>query len=347
MLVRGALLAGVCLLAVPAAQAGGTAPRATTVAPVVLDIAGPLTDPVVEASGMTWKGDTLVILPQDPTLFADAGQLGFFVLHKKEILAAIDGTATGPLQPRQVTCKAVGLSRIVKGFDGLEAVGLMGDRCYLTVEAEDDTTMAGYLVCGQYDMVNNEVVMDMTHLTAIPLGLNLPNVAEEALVIADGQVITISEANGRNVNPHPRAKVFNADIDFESTLPMPNIEYRVTDATGADKDRRFWVVNYYYPAEREKLDPAPDRELERFGDPDSFDPEACLERLLELRIVRTCVQGDFIERTATPPVILENLSDGTCRNWEAVVRLDRRGFLVMTDQYPGTLLAFVPYPSNP
>jgi hypothetical protein len=345
---RGAVLVAVCLLGAQAAWAGGEAlPRATTVTPVILEIAGPLNAPEVEVSGMTWKGDTLVILPQDPTLFAGAGQLGFFVLHKNEILAAIDGTADGPLQPRQVTCRAVGLSRIVKGFDGLEAVGLMGDRCYLTVEAEDDTTMAGYLVCGQYDMVNNEVVMDMTHLTAIPMGLNIPNVAEEALVIDDGQVITISEANGRNVNPKPVAKAFNADIDFEVTLPMPNIEYRVTDATGVDKAKRFWVVNYYFPAEREKLDPAPDPELERFGDPNSFDPDACLERLLELRIVRTCVQGDFIERTATPPVILAPLPDNTCRNWEAIVRLDQRGFLVMTDQYPATLLAFVPYPLAP
>ena len=59
--------------------------------------------------------------------------------------------------------------------------------------------------------------------------------------------------------------------------------------------------------------------------------------------MRTCLQGDFIARTDTPPVNLALLLNGECRNWEAVVRLGDMGFLMMTDEYPGTLLAFVPY----
>jgi hypothetical protein len=88
--------------------------------------------------------------------------------------------------------------------------------------------------------------------------------------------------------------------------------------------------------------PAPDPELARFGDPADFDPLACIERLVELQLVRDRC-GDFIERTATPPIDLELLPDGTCRNWEALVRLDDRGFLMMTDKFPTTLLAFVPW----
>lgn len=326
-----------------ATTAGEPLPRALTVPPQILAMNGPLNDPRVEVSGMTWKGDTLVVMPQDPTLFAGAGQLGFFVLTKAQILAAIDGTAAGPLEPRQVACLAPGLNRIVRGFDGLEALALLGSRCYMTVEAGDDTTMAGYLVCGHYDKVNNEIVMDMTRLSAIPLGLNIPNIAEETIVIDSDQVITISEANGRNVNPHPVGKIFTVDLDFQGSLTMPNIEYRVTDATAADADHRFWVINYFWPPEREKLQPAADREQERFAGAGPFGKDDCIERLLELRIVRTCVQGDFIERTDTPPIYLETLPDGVCRNWEAIVRLDDRGFLLMTDKYPGTLLAFVPH----
>lgn len=321
-------------------------PRATTIEPLILEITGPLTDPRAEVSGMTWKGDTLVILPQDPTLFAGADQLGFFVMSRSEIYAAIDGTADGPIEPRQVMCQAPGLSRIIKGFDGLEAVALMGDRCYMTVEAKGDSGMAGYLVCGHYDVVKNEVIMDMTRLSAIPMGLNIPNISEETIVIDGSQVITISEANGRHVNPTPVGKVFNAEISFQGTIPLPNIEYRVTDATAVDEQKRFWVINYYYPPERYKLKPAADPELEKFGDPAAFDPDACIERLLELRIVRTCMQGDYIERTETPPVNLVTLPNNECRNWEAVVRLDDRGFLLMTDKYPGTLLAFVPYATD-
>ncbi len=323
--------------------AADTKPRATTVKPVILELVGPLTEARAEVSGMTWKGDTLVVLPQNPTLFAGAGQLGFFVISRTQIVAAIDGTVAGPIVPRQVTCRAPGLENVVSGFDGLEAMGLMGERCYMTVEAKDDTAMAGYLVCGNYDVVNNEVIMDMTRLATIPMGLNIPNISEETIVIDGRRVITISEANGRNVNPRPVGKIFNAEIDFLGTIPLPNIEYRVTDATRVDTRKRFWVVNYYYPPERAKLEPAPDPELAKFGGSGPHDPAACIERLLELAIVHDSVRGEYIARTETPPVYLETLPDHECRNWEAVVRLGDRGFLLMTDKYPGTILAFVPY----
>ncbi len=276
-------------------------------------------------------------------MFAEDDQLGFFVIDRQQIIEAIDGIADGPIVARQVSCLAPGLRRVVSGFDGLEAVGLLGNACFMTMEAKGDTSMASYLVCGHYDRVNNEVVMDMARLTAIPMGLNIPNISEEAIVIDSGQVITIGEANGRNVNREPVGKVFNVNLDFQGTIPLPQIEYRVTDATATDEKGLFWVLNYYYPPERTKLDPAPDPELLKYGDPASFDPDACVERLLELRIKRTCLRGDYIERTDTPPVNMTILPDNVCRNWEAVVRLDGRGFLVMTDQYPGTILAFVPY----
>ena len=105
-------------------------------------------------------------------------------------------------------------------------MGTIGQRCYLTVEAKTDTAMAGYLVCGHYDLAGDRVVMDTTKLTGIPLGLNIPNIAEESLIISGSRVITISEANGRNINPTPQAKVFDEEINYLGSLPFPNIEYR-------------------------------------------------------------------------------------------------------------------------
>jgi len=306
----------------------------------LLALEGPLASPHAEISGMTWQGDTLVILPQYPDRFADDGMLGIFAIGKQKILDNLDGDNGDPLQPRLVYCRAPGLAGIVRGFNGLEAVGCIGDRYYMTVEARDDTTMAGFLVSGRYDVVDHLVVMDLTILTPIPLGLNIPNIAEETIIIDGQRVITISEANGLNINPSPQAKVFNADAEFIGVLPMPNIEYRVTDGTALDGAGRFWVINYFFPPEKRKLNPAPDPELTRFGDPASFDPEQCVERLLELHLT---ADGRIL-RTESPPLNLELLPDGECRNWEAVVRLDDRGFLLMTDKYPGTLLAFVPLP---
>jgi hypothetical protein len=338
MVVAGALLAAAPVCA--GGDDGGGSKGIPTVRPLLLPLAGPLADPAAEVSSMTWQGDTLVILPQNPDQFADEGLMGFFAANKQEILDTLDDEGREPLRPRLVLCRGAGLLGIVRGFDGLEAMCCIGHRYYLTVEADEDTAMAGYLVSGNYNVVEGMVVMDMTAMSSIPMGLNIPNIAEEAILIDGQRVITISEANGLNINPAPQAKAFNAEVKFIGLIPMPQIEYRVTDATALDSDRRFWVINYYYPPEREKLDPAPDPELARFGDPASFDPDRCIERLLELQLTA----DDRIIRTDTPPLNLELLPNGKCRNWEAVVRLDDRGFLLMTDKYPGTLLAFVPYP---
>ncbi len=338
---RTILLAfAVVFLTAAPAWSGGDTDGMPTVRPRLLSLTGPLADPCAEVSSMTWQGDTLVILPQFPDRFAEDGLLGFFAIGKQKILDVLEGGGQEPIQPHQVFCKAPGLMRVVRGFDGLEAMCCIGDRYYMTVEAGDDTVMAGFLVSGHFDMVDGLVVMDMTSLNSIPMGLNIPNVAEESLIIDGQRVITISEVNGLNIAPEPMAKVFNAEAEFTGFLPMPQIEYRVTDATALDERGRFWVINYYYPPEREKLDPAPDPELARFGDPASYDPDQCVERLLELRLTA----DDRIVRTDTPPLNLELLPAEECRNWEAVVRLDDLGFLLMTDKYPGTLLAFVPFP---
>jgi hypothetical protein len=311
----------------------------SVVDPVYLDFSGPLNDREAEVSGMAWRGDLLAILPQDPIRFGREGMLGFFAIPGDQISAKIDGRRPGPLDPELIDVEAAGLMRVIAGFDGLEAVGMIEDRVYLTVEAKDDTVMAGYLVCGHTSKVNGRVVMDMTKLTSIPLGCNIPNVAEESIVIDGRRVITLSEANGRNVMPEPQAKVFDETVNYLGALPFPQIEYRVTDATALDDQGRFWVINYFYPPERAKLKPAPDPELARFGAPENYVLDGCIERLLELQLT----SDDRIIRTDTPPIYLSLDAEG-CRNWEAIVRLEDRGFLLMTDKYPGTLLVFVPNP---
>ncbi len=314
--------------------------RARTVDVLLLPLSGPVAEPRAEISGVTWKDDTLVILPQFPDLFGKDDILGFFLLEKSEIISRLNTSDPAPLQPRIVDCRAAGLMRIIRGFDGLEAMGIMGDRVYLTVEAKEDTCMAGYLVSGRYNMKDNRVFIDMTRLSSIPMGVNIPNVAEESIVIAGEKVITMSEANGRNITNQPLAKVFDKDTNFLGSIPFPFIEYRVTDATALDDQGRFWVLNYFYPREKWKLKPAPDPEVEKFGLPEDWVEGQCVERLLELRLI----DDNRIVRTGTPPINLRLSGDGRCRNWEAVVRLDDDGFLLMTDKYPGTLLAFVPNP---
>ena len=49
-----------------------------------------------------------------------------------------------------------------------------------------------------------------------------------------------------------------------------------------------------------------------------------------------------ITRIDQPPIQLQLLPDDL-RNWEGIVRLDDRGFLIVTDKFPETILGFVPY----
>jgi hypothetical protein len=52
------------------------------------------------------------------------------------------------------------------------------------------------------------------------------------------------------------------------------------------------------------------------------------------------IDGDSITRTDAPPVQLV-LSEKP-RNWEGLVRLGNKGFLMITDEHPRTILSFVP-----
>ena len=51
------------------------------------------------------------------------------------------------------------------------------------------------------------------------------------------------------------------------------------------------------------------------------------------------IKNNSITRTTADPIQLELNQES--RNWEGLVRLDRTGFLVIVDEYPRTILAFV------
>jgi hypothetical protein len=163
--------------------------------------------------------------------------------------------------------------------------------------------------------------------------------SDESLVVYGGRLLTLYEANGANVNPAPVAHLFHAaPLEPAGTLPFPNVEYRVTDATAPDDEGRFWAINYLWPGDVEKLRPAPDPIAAEHGTGATHREETTVERLVEFRIT-----PEGIVRTETPPIWLQ-LETKVSRNWEGVVRLDDRGFLLVTDTFPETLLAFVPLP---
>ena len=138
------------------------------------------------------------------------------------------------------------------------------------------------------------------------------------------RLMVLFEANGVRVNPGAQVAFFDLDLEYLGSAPMDPVEYRITDASEAAPGGVFWVINYFYPGERDVLSPT--------GMQDQP-----VEHLLELRF-----DGDRVSRSRRPALDLRRDRGSPARNWEALVRLPGRGFLLMTDRYPTTLLAFVP-----
>jgi hypothetical protein len=254
-------------------------------------------------------------------------------------LAYLDGENNAPLQPLPIPFLAPHFNSRITGFGGFEAIGLQGQRVFLTIESGGTQAMQGYLVAGDLAQDLSKLELEVDNLVEIPAQINLWNLAEESLVVVGDKLLTIHEANGLNINPEPVVHLFDLGLHPQGTLPISSLEYRITDATSVDAEDRFWVINYFYPGEREKLNPAADLCVAKFGQGATHAQSPAVERLVEFKFTE---QG--VVQTDTPPIQLQLLTGETWRNWEGIVRLEQRGFLIMTDQYPETMLGFVPLP---
>lgn len=309
---------------------------AVTEAPVIeIPISGPLSDAKAEISGLAWYGENLILLPQYPSRFDNH----LFYLPKQDVIAFLDGTLADPLTPQQIPFIAPDLLQI-KDYEGLEAVAFYNDQIFVTSETGGGDPMLGYLIAGEIEPDLSAVRLDTAVLTPIQPPADISNYSDETLMVDGDRLLTIYEANGRNVNPNPQAHQFDMGLESNGTLPFPNIEYRITDATAVDENGRFWAINYLFPGNLKKLDPAEDMLRAKYGAGLSHADSQIVERLVEFQI-----ETDGIRLIDAPPIQLELLADDIARNWEGIVRLDENnGFLIVTDDHPTTILAFVSKP---
>ena len=163
------------------------------------------------------------------------------------------------------------------------------------------------------------------------------------MLVAGDRLVTIYEVNGAAINPSPVAHLFDLGLAPAGTLPFPQIEYRITDATTLDGEGRFWAANYFFPGDidlRTGIDPL----AERYGWGPSHTPEGAVERLVEFQLTHSGIA--LADRSPIQLELPDDLIGMIGRNWEGLARLDERGFLLVTDTFPGTLLAFVPAPEG-
>ena len=301
---------------------------------IIIPLSGPIATKQAELSGLTWIGDTLILLPQYPERFGP-GEGVLFAIPKQAILDYLDGKSKMPISPATIKFSAPGLKDQIKDYEGFEAIGFLNQHVYLTIESGKNNEMMGYLVSGVISSDFAEINIDTAHVVEIQPPIQMDNRTDEALVITQNKILTFFEINGAALNLKPMAHVFNLDLTPEGTISFPSLEYRVTDAA-LSPDRGIWVVNKVAVKEAE-IFPASDPLAEKYNSGNVTGQFQIVERLVRLNF-----NGTGITLADTPPIQIK--LDQAEHNWEGLALLDNRGFLLVTDKSPITLLAFIPMP---
>lgn len=324
---------------------------------IEIELIGPVANPESEVSGLAWYKNFLVFLPQYPDLeeITPDNHPKLFAIPKEEILAYLDerknNNQPSPIEPQAIDFiiekELYEKISSIEGFEGFEAIAFWENKVFMTIEASPDH-MLGYLVAGEVEMIP-ALKITLKHTGSKKSELvkiqqkkpSIDNMAFETLVVSGNEVIALYEANGKHVNPSPRAYVYNHDLNFIKTLEFPTIEYRITDATALDAGHRFWCINYYYSGEKDKLKPAKDSIATEYGKGKTHNRCQTVERLVAFEFQ----YPNKIALVNGPPLQLKlkGCDKNDARNWEGMVRLDKRGFLLVTDKRPWTIFGFVEF----
>jgi len=302
-----------------------------------ISLSGELVESYAEISGLAWFEDNLILLPQYPYRMGNGESSLLFSIPKDEIMKTLLSDSKQPIQPNPIILKGDKFDWGEMKFEGYEAIVFNDRQVFLAIEARVDGEMRGYLISGSIKSDMSEIMLEAESMTETPLPLDLDNMSNDALLIFDDLLYVFYEVNG-NLNPNPSVLVYDMGLSYMGSIDIASLEYRITDATEVDSQNRFWVINYFYPGE-EFLKPEVDPLMEIFPEGISHQGSENVERLVELQI-----NANGIYLSDTRPIQLVLQSDGEGRNWEGIVRLDDLGFLLVTDKYPRTILAFVAYP---
>jgi hypothetical protein len=295
-----------------------------------IPLSGLITNPKQEISGMDIYSDQIMLLPEN---------LGGFIymISKDEILNALEKEMPIPIEPKQLAFHTPNYSKSIPGFEGLEAIAFNKNNVYITLESKDNKMMRGYLAWGTIDPITKEITIPDKNLLELETPIQVKNLTFESLLIHKNNIILFYEGQGINLQKSVwQYRVSLVDFSI-SKIKFPNIEYRITDVSQLDDQNRFWAINYFWPGDAKLLKPAPDPILMKIKEGKSHQNSEVVERLIEFEF-----NDDKIQLSKREPIQIE-LDEKASRNWEGIVRLDDRGFLIATDKYPEMILGFIPF----
>ncbi len=302
----------------------------------LIRLAAPLDQDKAEISGLAWCQGKLILLPQYPERLNDDEISYFYYLELQEITDYIDGVSTQPLIPKPIRVNQKDLRKAVTFFDGFEAIACHDNKLWLSIEALNILgSYQSFVVPGVINLTQDpRIEIDHESLVQLKTQSQLKNIGDEAIVLLGDDVIAIHEVNDARAVKHPKARLVSRQSQAISELTFPNLPYRITDATELDDQQRFWAINYKYSGDKFSRNTT-DNLVSRFAQGASHKEYYNVERLLEFQ-----VEGKNIKLIDQAPIQLK-MTDVEGRNWEGIVRLEGRGFLIVTDKHPATLLGFV------
>lgn len=287
--------------------------------------------PNAEYSGLDWYKDELILLPQYPGRLESENNGCLFSISKSDISNYIKSKSTNSIVFKKIELLSAGTENQVEGFQGYEAIAFDGEDVYLTIEAENSGEMSAFIVKGEIDTTRSLINLQENSLKEISMPVNLSNMAFESLVIINDKIVAIYEANGANINLKPLAVAFDADLQKYEILNFPNLEYRITDASRLNANT-FWGINYLFEGDIDLLKPANDQ----------FSHNSLESNSVE-RIITFQLEENEIKLAKEDPIIINKKREIDSRNWEGIVKYDSLGFLLITDEFPKTVLAYLPF----
>lgn len=302
--------------------------------PINIPLSGPITDRNEEISGMDWYGDNLILLPENLNGY-------LFVIPKSELDARIHNQDTSAILPKKVEFLTPDYGKTLPGFDSFEAIAFRGYEVYVTIEIRYPDSMAAVLARGHIDENTMKVTIPEQNLIELAVPSFVDNMSYESLVIDKNTIYAFFEANGDSLVNDPYALASSLPGDKLEKIPIFPLEYRIADATQLDSRKCFWIINYFYPGDRETIRPAQDLLAKKYGEGPTHSKSDRVERLVEFKFT-----GKKFILTRTAPLELKLEGEKISRKWEALARYDNEGFLIATDKYPTTILAFIPFGSR-
>ena len=306
---------------------------AKEVLPIEILLTGEATERSLEMSGLAWYNDYLILMPQ----YVNESKPRFYYLKKSTINDWLNGNKEKPLNPSKIDIIMPDYFNSIKGYQGFEAICFIGNKAYLIIETKNNDSMQSFIVKGSMDIKSKTLIIDPEKKVEILLPVNIKNMGYESILKYKYRLMVLFEANGINVNSDPKASFYNSSLKQKGHISFPNIEYRITDATELDDQGRFWAINFFWPGEKKRLNPGKDLVLNNTVKGETHQEFEHVERLVEFKI-----DGKNIYKTNSLPIQLK--LNQNSRNWEGVVRMENKGFLMIVDEHPRTILAFIKKP---